>query len=190
MCVPIISSARVEVFKTQLIKSSFLQGNCSAEVPLAGMSPCASHSKAARRLLLSPADGWRVRHHSARAFWMVSLGCRWAELLLCVWEENARSQPKLGSPSKCVWKGHLCQRQHSFQLSQALSSSWPLCNPGREWGLQASLKFPPWNLFFLCKFPLLITFVLYQRLREQQYLVCLRNEIEAHVKQMIPESFP
>lgn len=44
-----------------------------------------------------------------------------------------------------------------------------------------------WNLFFLYKFPLLITFVPYQSLREQQYLVHLRNEIEAHVKQMIPE---
>lgn len=154
------------------------------------MSPCASHSKAARRLLLLLTDGWRVSHHSARAFWMASLGCRWAELLLCVWEGNARPQPKLGSPSKRVWKSHLCQSQPNFQLSQALPSSWPLCSPVREWVLQASLKFPPWNLFFLYKFPPLITFVPYQRLREQQYLVCLRNEIEAHVKQMIPESFP
>lgn len=130
-------------------KITLLQGNCSAEVALAGMSPCASHSKAARRLLLSPADGWRGSHHSARAFWMASLGCRWAELLLCVWEGNAKPQPKLGSPSKCVWKGHLCQSQHSFQLSQALPSSWPLCNPVREWGLQASLKFP-FGICFSC----------------------------------------
>lgn len=75
------------------------------------MSPCASHSQAARGLLLLPADGCRVSHRSARAFWMPSPGCRWAELLLYVWEGNARPQPKLRSPSKCVWKGHLCQSQ-------------------------------------------------------------------------------
>lgn len=68
---------------------------------------------------------------------------------------------------------------HPAQLSTSLQPR------GRERGPQASVKSPHWNLFFLHRFPSVTIFVRYQGLREQQYLVCLSTETEAHVEEVI-----
>lgn len=103
---------------------------------------------------------------------------------------KCKTTAKTGKPFKVCLEGSPLSEPAQFPVVPSpaqLLASLQSCEGVRSAG---QFEISLWNLFFLYKFPLLITFVPYQRLREQQYLVHLRNEIEAHVKQMIPESFP